>query len=194
MSHAIVDRSDMDDWACRLAQQGEATFSTAWSSRPTFGVRDGQAGMSLDACARSWKVRRIACQVHVPKCKTVLVVDFVLHDVPVLREAPAVDAEDVDDDPGRPPTSAEASVNHRVVALGDGQRTFVPPVDGAHQGEQAIASRPDPGDGMIEESWYVPSTLGAVTTTRPTRLGPARSACFASSSPSRSVRARVANS
>src|SRR5881394_2892478 len=37
---------------------------------------------------------------------------LVLHDVPVLRQASCLEVDDVHDDPCRPPTAAEAAVNH----------------------------------------------------------------------------------
>ena len=62
----------------------------------------------------------------------------------MFREASAVDAKDVDDDPRGPPAPAEAAVNHDVVALGDGQCTLVVPVDGMHESEETISPRRDP--------------------------------------------------
>ena len=44
---------------------------------------------------------------------------LVLHDVPMLCETSSLNAKDIDDDPGRPPTSLEAPVGHDVVALGN---------------------------------------------------------------------------
>ena len=63
----------------------------------------------------------------------------------MLCQTSRMDAKDVDGDPRRPPTSAEASVNHDVVALRDRQCALVLPVDGPHESEEASSSRPDPG-------------------------------------------------
>src|SRR5450755_766439 len=63
----------------------------------------------------------------------------------MLDETSPLDAKDVDGDPRRPSASAEASVNHDVVALRDSQRTLVLPVNRPHQSEETISSRPDPG-------------------------------------------------
>src|SRR5947207_16000147 len=65
---------------------------------------------------------------------------LVLHDVPVLRETSSLDAKDVDDDPGRPPTPTEAAVDHDVVALGYRERALIPPGETAHQREQPVPS------------------------------------------------------
>jgi len=62
----------------------------------------------------------------------------------MLCETSPRDAKDIDDDFRRPPTSAEASVNQDVVALRDGQRALVLPVDRPHQREEALPSRSDP--------------------------------------------------
>jgi hypothetical protein len=45
-----------------------------------------------------------------------------LRDVPVLRETSSLDAKDIDDDPGRPATPAEAPVDHDVGTIGNGER------------------------------------------------------------------------
>src|SRR5207247_4492997 len=58
---------------------------------------------------------------------------LVLHDVPMFCETSVHDTEDVDDDPGRPPTPTEAPVHHDVVATGDCERAFVPPRDTPYQ-------------------------------------------------------------
>jgi len=46
---------------------------------------------------------------------------------PVLGETSSLDAKDVDDDPGRPPTPTEAAMDHHVVAFGHRERAFIPP-------------------------------------------------------------------
>ena len=61
----------------------------------------------------------------------------------MLRETSSLDAKDVDDDPGRPPTPTEAAVDHDVVALGYHERAFIPPGETAHQREQPVPSGGD---------------------------------------------------
>src|ERR1700730_270184 len=51
---------------------------------------------------------------------------LVLQDIPVLSEQAILDADDVDGDPvGRQPGIGEPTVQHHVVAVGDGQRVLV---------------------------------------------------------------------
>src|SRR5207245_11642842 len=69
---------------------------------------------------------------------------LVLHDVPVLCETSVRYTEDVDDDPGRPPTPTEAPVHHDVVAFGDCERALVPPREPTHQREQPVPPGGDP--------------------------------------------------
>src|SRR2546428_9770482 len=69
---------------------------------------------------------------------------LVLHDVPMFCETSVHDTEDVDDDPGRPPTPTEAPVHHDVVALGDCERAFVPPRETTYQREQPVPPGGDP--------------------------------------------------
>jgi len=51
----------------------------------------------------------------------------------MLHEASVLDSKNVDDNLCRSPTAAEAAVNHDVFVFRDGQGTFVPPADRAHQ-------------------------------------------------------------
>src|SRR5579862_5594659 len=69
---------------------------------------------------------------------------LVLHHVPVLREAPLLYPKEIDDNLCGSPTAAEAAVNHDVFAFRDGQATFVPPADRAHQRQEAVQSRSNP--------------------------------------------------
>src|SRR5437899_11742788 len=69
---------------------------------------------------------------------------LILHHVPVLREASCLDADDVHDDPCRPPTAAEAAVHHDVIALGDCERAFVSPGEAMDQREKPVPPGCDP--------------------------------------------------
>ena len=62
----------------------------------------------------------------------------------MLCETSSRDAEDIDDDPGRPPTALVAPVDHDVVALGNDQRAFVSPRETTHQEEEAFPPRGNP--------------------------------------------------
>jgi hypothetical protein len=63
----------------------------------------------------------------------------------MLREASLIDPNDVDHDFCRSPTATEASVKHDVFAVREGEGILVPPADGAHQREEAVQSRSNPG-------------------------------------------------
>ena len=63
----------------------------------------------------------------------------------MLREASLLNSKDIDHNLCRSPTAAEAPMNHDVFALRDGQDTFVAPADGAHECEETVQSRSDPG-------------------------------------------------
>src|SRR5713101_3065972 len=69
---------------------------------------------------------------------------LVLHDVPVLCETSSLYAEDVDNDPGRPPAPTEAPVDHDIVAFGDRESAFVPPRETTHQREEPVPPGGDP--------------------------------------------------